>query len=153
MPRKKETPEQWRARSKRYYDRNKERLSAERKAKRRDPELREKFREYHRKYYKLNVKRKYKYGITAEQFDALLAKQGGKCSICRTDNPDGRTWHLDHSHEFDRRDPVGHRGVLCCRCNVMLAMARDNPETLREAAEYLLDHRLIMKRNQRPCAA
>jgi hypothetical protein len=75
---------------------------------------------------------KYKFGITPEEQDALLVSQGSVCAICATDTPTKVGWHTDHCHETK-----AVRGILCHHCNVMLGMARDNPETLLKAAEYL----------------
>jgi hypothetical protein len=88
------------------------------------------------------------YGITPEQFDAMLEAQGGACKICRsaTSGVKGRTWHIDHDHsccDWNPRDTgvalCGKcvRGILCVNCNTGLGMFRDSPEALEAAAEYL----------------
>lgn len=78
--------------------------------------------------------RQYTYGITSEEFDALLAAQDGKCAICGTSDFPGRgnAPHVDHCHAGG-----GIRGILCHFCNLGLGNFRDNPERLRKAAEYL----------------
>lgn len=77
--------------------------------------------------------RQYLYGLTPDQFAAMLADQDGRCAICGADSPGGKGgWHVDHCH--DR----GHvRGLLCNGCNLMLGHAQDDPARLRAAAEYL----------------
>jgi hypothetical protein len=73
--------------------------------------------------------------MTIEQFDALLASQGGVCAICGTDKPRGHRnqWHVDHDHVTGRR-----RGVLCNKCNLMLLPGlNDDPARAIRAAEYL----------------
>ena len=134
-----ETSEEWRARGRAYYHKHKEEILATRRARvAADPSKR---REYDSCYYSKKIKpllRRYKYGIEPEVFAARLAAQSGICVLCGTDKPGGKgDWVLDHSHEFSQRDPAGHRGILCVRCNVMLGMARDNPATLRTAADYI----------------
>lgn len=76
------------------------------------------------------------YGITVEQYDAMLAAQGGGCAICG-DPPDGVgragvRLHVDHCHATNRV-----RGLLCNSCNNGLGRFRDRPELLRAAAAYL----------------
>jgi hypothetical protein len=79
-----------------------------------------------------SAKLKSAYGITLEQRDDLLIKQGSVCAICETDTPSGKGWHVDHRH-----DTKAVRGILCSQCNVMLGMARDNTATLAKAIAYL----------------
>lgn len=43
---------------------------------------------------------------------------------------------MDHSHKTGKV-----RGWLCRACNVGLGMFRDNPDTLRKAARYLIRNR------------
>jgi hypothetical protein len=73
------------------------------------------------------------YGLTVEQYEALLERQAGRCAICRTDEPGGRgNWHVDHCHESN-----AVRGLLCATCNVGLGMFRDDPTRLAAAIAYL----------------
>ena len=84
----------------------------------------------------LAAQRRYYYGITEKQADALLASQGGRCAICRTDTPNGRgAWHLDHDHATQ-----AVRGFLCQACNSGLGFFKDDPLRLSLAGEYLKKH-------------
>lgn len=78
--------------------------------------------------------RRRKYGITPEQFDALLAQQNGLCAVCGASEAGGRdgTWHLDHDHATRKV-----RGILCHSCNIGIGNFNDNPTRLRKAADYL----------------
>lgn len=75
------------------------------------------------------------YGITLEQFDAMLAVQDGKCAICRGDG-DGKAWHVDHCHDTNRV-----RGILCALCNRGIGHFRESAELLRSAATYMTEAR------------
>lgn len=75
------------------------------------------------------------YGITEEDYKALLLAQGGSCAICGTDRPGGNgapSMHVDHCHNTGRI-----RGLLCNRCNITLGKMEDSPDLLRIAADYL----------------
>jgi predicted nucleic acid-binding Zn ribbon protein len=76
--------------------------------------------------------RHYLYGITAEEFEARLVSQDGKCAICRTDTWTGKGPHVDHSHETGVV-----RGILCHKCNLGLGKFNDDPDLLRAAISYL----------------
>lgn len=78
------------------------------------------------------------YGITAEQFDAMLEAQGGVCAICQSNGLNGRTGrtlHVDHDHGTGR-----NRDLLCDNCNLGIGNFRDDPALLRTAADYLEMH-------------
>lgn len=63
----------------------------------------------------------------------ILAKQKGKCAICKTSTPTRRkVWNLDHDHTSGRP-----RGVLCDSCNLGLGHFGDNPDVLQNAAKYV----------------
>lgn len=86
--------------------------------------------------------RRFRYGLTDEMFNALLAKQDYKCAICPTslcDNGEGRNdnnrLQVDHCHKTG-----AIRGLLCGRCNTGLGRFCDDPALLRGAIKYLCDH-------------
>lgn len=89
----------------------------------------------------------YKHGMTVEQYDALLAAQGGGCALCGTTEPKGRggeRFHVDHDHACcpgQRSCGKCVRALLCAHCNVGLGSFGDDPERLREAARYIEAHR------------
>ena len=95
----------------------------------------ERVREYRRKnperraaqLRRLHLRRRF--GMTLEDYDHILAAQGGGCAICG-EPPAGRSMHIDHLG-----DTV--RGVLCVRCNNGLGQFRDDPELMLLAAEYV----------------
>lgn len=51
------------------------------------------------------------YGITGDDYEALLKRQGGKCAICRA-RPKSKRLAVDHDHKSG-----AVRGLLCSRCN------------------------------------
>jgi hypothetical protein len=76
-----------------------------------------------------------KFGITKQEYDAMLEAQGGRCAVttCRTDKPGGRgNFNVDH-------DPAtgAIRGLLCFRCNIVLHHDRGTKEFLLGLIEYL----------------
>ena len=71
------------------------------------------------------------YGITLEQYDALLAQHEGGCWVCGR-KPKKRRLHVEHDHRTGRI-----RGLADFRCNLLLQHAHDDSGILRRAAEYL----------------
>jgi hypothetical protein len=86
---------------------------------------------------------KRRYGITAEEADAMLAAQGGMCAICEVEP----AVHVDHDHVTGRI-----RAMLCFNCNGGLGNFRDDPLFLYAAAEYVAYHRAIRGRPRTPPA-
>jgi hypothetical protein len=124
---RKRNPEKWKAQNnasqRRYRERHKERL----KEYRARPEVREKRREQWRRWAC-----NYRYGITHEDRDALLARQGGCCAICKSTEPPSRGWHIDHDHATGEV-----RGILCNKCNTGLGLFKENVKTFHAAIDYL----------------
>ena len=83
---------------------------------------------------KRNSYLKSKFGITPEQYEAMLAAQNGVCAICSSSEP-GRNspyFHVDHCH-----DTGNIRGLLCNGCNVGLGHFKDDISRIESAAAYL----------------
>lgn len=74
------------------------------------------------------------YGISYDRYLVLLERQGGKCAVCRTENPGPKRNYfcVDHCHTTGVV-----RGLLCDNCNLGIGKLRDDPDILRKAADYL----------------
>ncbi|AWN05263.1 endonuclease VII [Streptomyces phage Ibantik] len=71
------------------------------------------------------------YGLEPGEYDQLFEAQGRKCAICGGTRR--QRLSVDHCHKTGQV-----RGLLCRMCNGrLLTSARDNPSTLRNAADYL----------------
>lgn len=74
-----------------------------------------------------------RYGVTLEQFEAILDAQGGVCAVCKQD---GKVFCLDHNHKT-----LKVRGVICLNCNLrVVGGARDKDDLLINAAAYVLNN-------------
>lgn len=72
------------------------------------------------------------YGMTLEEYEALLRAQEGKCAICGETCGTGQHLSVDHCH-----DTNAVRGLLCRNCNRGLGLFQDRPDLLGRAHEYL----------------
>jgi Recombination endonuclease VII len=105
-----------------YRARHKAEISARNKLRRAsDPKHRERQR---RSYLKQA------YGISSEEYAALLTAQGKVCAICK--KKDRKRLSVDHCH-----DTRTVRGLLCTKCNIGLGHFDDDIERLRAAIAYL----------------
>ena len=101
-----------------------------------------KIKDYQRLYYKRpEVVRRVRnqqllksFGITVEQYDAMLEEQNGVCAICNKPQCSARNNHfaVDHDH-----DTGVIRGLLCDRCNRGIGLFGDDVTLLNNAIEYL----------------
>jgi Recombination endonuclease VII len=73
---------------------------------------------------------KRRYGISAAEYEALLAKQDGACAICRKRSKERLC--VDHCHLTGRI-----RGLLCHACNLALGYLKDDQASLVAALAYL----------------
>jgi len=81
------------------------------------------------------------YGITVEDYNRILAEQGGACALCRSTTPENgnrkykrrvrSVFDVDHDHKTGKV-----RGLLCTRCNRLVGLANDDPNTARRLVEY-----------------
>ena len=74
------------------------------------------------------------YGLTLEDYDAMIVEQNGVCAVCKMPEEDPRRKHLcvDHDHETGKV-----RALLCNRCNRGMGIWRDNIHLLEQAVLYL----------------
>lgn len=77
---------------------------------------------------------KHRYGITTEEYSAMLARQGGHCALCDRTPASERHGRLnvDHCHDTGRI-----RGLLCTVHNSALAAFGDNEDGLIRAVAYI----------------
>ena len=77
------------------------------------------------------------YGLTFEEFEAMLSDQDNCCAICKSTKPLGRhkRFNVDHHNKTGNV-----RGLLCSNCNTALGLVDDNIHTLKSMIKYLESH-------------
>ncbi len=75
--------------------------------------------------------REARYGLTHQQFTAMIFRQRYGCAVCQKSITE-ISCVVDHCHETGRV-----RGLLCVSCNSGLGQLGDNVEGLRRAIAYL----------------
>lgn len=71
------------------------------------------------------------YGITDDQYEAMLASQGGVCFVCGVEPKPNRRLSVDHNHRTGKV-----RKLLCDRCNRVLGLCDEEPKLLGTLAMY-----------------
>src|SRR6266568_1396921 len=112
-----------------------------------DPEYRKKKREHFRVFWavhkdEINARKRARprgdfrrrYGMSWNDYDELLARQGGVCAICKKKSK--RRLCVDHCHACRKV-----RGLLCFKCNTGLGLFDDDTDRLRAAIAYLENSR------------
>ena len=75
---------------------------------------------------------KMKYKITPEDYDKLMAEQGGTCAICNSGVDKGYGYLcVDHNHETGEV-----RGLLCHRCNMHVGVL-EQVDSVERCQEYI----------------
>lgn len=127
------------ARMKRYREKNAERLKAADKARRErekgpiaDRNRRWRQANKERVQARSRAKQLSAFGLTADQYDAMHAAQGGLCAVCSKPQPGKRRLAVDHCH---RTGVV--RGLLCTGCNSAIGRLGDSVTGLLRAVRYL----------------
>ena len=83
---------------------------------------------------------KIQYKWTPEIWEETFESQGRCCVICGSPEPGNNGWSVDHDHSCcPGRISCGRcvRSILCTACNPGLGAFKDNPEILRNAADYI----------------
>ncbi len=84
------------------------------------------------------------YGLTAEDYQRLLAAQNGACAVCNEKSE--RRLCVDHCHATGEV-----RGLLCSNCNTAIGLLDDDPDRMLAAALYVLRARRVAQARVR-CA-
>lgn len=83
--------------------------------------------------------RKYRVGVTPEQYEQMFQAQNGCCAICgkpelvKHQSGKLKSLAVDHDHETEKV-----RGLLCSLCNRGIGMFFDDPKLLMNAIQYLI---------------
>lgn len=121
------TTDRYRQSQRSYRAKNRDRINEQQRTLRAaDPE----------RYRRYDLSRRLrKFGVTLDQYDALIEAQGGVCAICEGP-PNGKddVFHVDHDHQTGML-----RGLLCHSCNTSLGHFRDDVVVLQRAIEYLAE--------------
>ena len=133
--------EQIAASKKKWRENNKEHVAAyEKKYRENNKEKIATYMKEHIKTYTPAIRRKWRYGISSEDYDAMLEEQDNKCKICfmkfNTDDTKATTPCVDHCHTTDKV-----RGLLCPHCNRGLGQFKEDIEVLTKAINYLQENK------------
>ena len=120
--------------SKQYYEKNKEKCKERTKEHPSCKAAREKYRNKPETKVKLRNQRLLRnYGITNEDYEAMLEEQRFCCAGCGLhQNETDKKLNVDHDHNTG-----AVRGLLCGNCNRALGLIRDNLQTLANLQTYL----------------
>ena len=91
---------------------------------------------YHRVRYKTDGHYRKRYGITMEDYQAMVAHQDGLCAICHQ-KPPFRQLFVDHDHRTNKV-----RGLLCSPCNTGIGYFKDDCERMKQAIAYVITNRV-----------
>lgn len=97
------------------------------------------FREKRKHPRYANIKRKHKvksFGLTVEEYESLIQKQGNKCAICNKHQSQlKKLLSIDHNHKTGKV-----RGLLCGNCNRGIGFLEDSPAIMRKAVDYVIQN-------------
>lgn len=82
------------------------------------------------------------YGLTLEDYNALMDAQKGRCPVCAEELSSTRP-AVDHDHRCcpgSKSCGICVRGILCTRCNLLLGKAKERRDVLVGAIAYLDEH-------------
>lgn len=93
--------------------------------------------------YKQDIRLRQMFGITIEQYEAMVKAQGNLCAVCKKPETAKSRWHpdkpknlaVDHSHKTGKI-----RELLCYRCNAALGYILEDPEIALAMACYIRKH-------------
>ena len=119
-------PEAAKERARRWQGENRERHLENQRRRRQLPEVKSRERDAH-------LRRKFQ--LTADQYEEMLAAQGGGCAVCGREPKPGKALHVDHNHETG-----AVRGLVCFSCNSALGNLHEDEQRISALLTYLLTH-------------
>ena len=84
----------------------------------------------------------WRYGITSDEWYAMLIEQNGRCAICSEELLD--KLHLDHNEETGQV-----RALLFGPCNRGIGMFKHDENLLLAAAAYIMQHKPVETETRR----
>lgn len=78
-----------------------------------------------------------RYGLSLEDYEAMLVAQGGVCAICGDIKPGSFQKHFAVDHDLNSGKT---RGLLCFSCNTGIGGLRDDVLLVEKALSYLKAH-------------
>jgi hypothetical protein len=128
-----------------WYAKNKEKVCTQQREWRKNhPERHKATQKRYRKSHVPEVRvrsskdwRKWRYGLTPEQFSELLDSCENRCLICRIEFSEKIKPYVDHCHKTKIV-----RGLLCRKCN-MAEGALGSPEVVLRLYKYMLKNELF----------
>lgn len=84
---------------------------------------------------KRNRSLRQRYGITLEDYERMLDKQGGCCKICANPPATNRVLVVDHHHKSGRV-----RALLCDDCNNIVGVVETKPARIEAARQYVEEY-------------
>lgn len=79
-----------------------------------------------------NHRMRHRYGISLEQYNEMLERQGGVCAVCGRAGHTKHPLHVDHDHETGQV-----RELLCGLCNAALGSLGEDLERIDALASYV----------------
>ena len=80
---------------------------------------------------------KHKYGISLDEWNAILDRQGGVCAVCERV---AKRWATDHDHSCcpgERTCGECVRSILCSQCNTALGLLGESVERALALVAYM----------------
>lgn len=110
-----------------YKEKHREQIAQRRKVARATDAFRRKSKEYRL------IKQ---YGLTHDQYDAMVSEQSGVCAICmKPERLSDGVLRVDHDHKTG-----AVRALLCHACNSAIGILDENPDRMRAMAAYVERH-------------